>query len=105
MCCKDKNWRKNKFSHEEVKRITKKRELQQAKIINKYVSKGLVFVLLGSHHLRKNSLVLSKLKTKKVIIIKPLFEWSERFNHPKKFKNSEISYVVKLINNSSKYRQ
>jgi hypothetical protein len=95
MYCKNKDWRKKKFSHEEAKMIINKRELQQAKIINQYTAKGLVFALLGDYHLRKNSLVFSKLKEKKAIIVKPLFEWEERFNDPKKFNNSEISYIIK----------
>ncbi len=98
MGCKDKNWSKKKFNLEEGKIITQKRELRQSKVINEYISKGLVFALLGDYHVRKNSLVLSKLKTKKFIIIKPAFKWTERFNHKKKFKNSEISYVVRLVN-------
>ena len=93
----NKGWRKKKFSREEAKRITNKRELRQAKIINKYISKGLVLGLLGAYHLRKNSAVLSKLRVKKFIIIKPLFKWKEKFNYPERFKNSEISYVIKLI--------
>lgn len=97
MCCKDKAWIKKKFSHEEEKRITNKRELRQVKVINKYASKGLVFGLLGAYHLRKNSLVLSKLRHKRAIIIQPLFKWRKRFEDQKKFNNSEISYIVKMI--------
>lgn len=92
----NKDWRKKKFSHEEAKRITNNRELRQAKIINQYSSKGLVFALLGKYHLRKNSLVLSKLKVKRVVIIKPSFKWEERLNYLKKFKDTEISYIVEL---------
>lgn len=95
------NWRKKKFSKEEAKKITNKRELQQVKVINEYTSKGLVFGLLGDYHLRKNSLVLSKLKGKKAIIVKPVFKWDKRFNHPKNFKSSEISYIVKIFNSST----
>ena len=97
MGCKDKNWRARKFSTEEGKKITNKRELQQAKIINQYTSKGLVFGLIGAYHLRKNSLVLSKLRGKNVIIVKPLFKWKEKFNNQKKFNSSEISYIVKVV--------
>jgi len=93
----DKDWREKKFSNKEANRITQKREFRQAKIINKYVSKGLVFALLGDYHLRNNGLVLSKLKEKKVIIVRPLFKWNERFNNPRKFKNYEISYVIKML--------
>lgn len=93
----NKDWREKKFSNKEGNRITKKRELQQVKIINKYISKGLVFALLGDYHLRKNGLVWSKLKEKKAIIVKPLFKWSERFNSPSKFRNSEISYTIKML--------
>jgi len=95
---KDKNWMEKKFNFGEGKMITKKRELRQSKVINEYTSKGLVFALLGDYHTRKNSLVLSKFKAKKIVIIKSAFKWTERFNHKKKFKNSEISYIVKLIN-------
>ena len=94
MCCKDEDWRKKKVSYKEAGRITNKRELQQSKIVNQYTSKGLVFGLLGAYHLRKNGLVLSKLKNKKAVIIKPTFKWEERFSHPKKFNNSEISYII-----------
>lgn len=97
MCCKYNDWRKRKFSDEEAKRITKKRELQQVKVINEYTSKGLVFGLIGAYHLRKNSLVLSKLRDEKAIIVKPLFKWKEKFNHPKRFNNSEISYIIKIL--------
>jgi len=97
MGCKDKDWRKKKFSNEEEKKITDKRELRQVKIINRYTSKGLVFGLLGDYHLRKNSLVLSKLRDKKAVIVKPLFKWKERFNHPGGFNDSEISYIIKML--------
>lgn len=91
----NKNWRENKFSKKEAAGITRKRELRQAKVINEYTSKGLVFALLGDYHLRKNSLVLSKLETK-AIIVRPSFKWGDRFNYVKKFKDSETSYFVKL---------
>lgn len=93
----DKDWRKKKFSREEENKIIKKRELQQIKVINKYISKGLVFVVLGDYHLRENSLILSKLKNKKTIVIRSLFNWSERFNDLGKFKTSEISYIIEMV--------
>jgi|GEM_PF-2095799 len=99
MGVKNKNWSKKKFSPEEAKMITNKRELRQSKVINEYTSKGLVFALLGDYHTRKNGLLLSRLKTKKIIVVKPSFKWAERFNDKKKFKNSEVSYEVKLVNN------
>jgi len=98
MGCKDKNWVEKKFTLEEGKVITKNRELKQSKVINEYVSKGIVFALLGDYHIRRGSLILPKLKEKKIIIVKPSFKWVERFSHAKKFDNSEISYVIKLIN-------
>ncbi|HUS50767.1 MAG TPA: hypothetical protein VMZ91_11425 [Candidatus Paceibacterota bacterium] len=98
MGCKDKDWMKKKFTLEKGKMITKKRELRQSNVINKYLPKGLIFALLGGYHIRKNSLVLAKIKANKIIVINPLFKWEERFSHKKKFNNSEISYVVKLIN-------
>ena len=101
MGCKDKDWRKNKFSREEGKRLTHKRELKQVSIINKYVRKGIVFTLLGCYHLRKNSLVLPKLKSKKVIIIRPSFKWNEKFNHPGKIKGYRNPYIVSLLLNKS----
>jgi len=97
MGCKGKDWMKKRFTLEEGKKIRNKRELRQSKVINEYASKSLVFASLGTYHIRRNSLVLSKLKAKKVIVVKPLFGWVERFNQPKKFKNSEISYIVKLM--------
>ena len=97
MGCKNKDWRKKKFSHEEAKKITNKRELKQVEVINQYTSKGLVFVLLGDYHLRKNGLVLSKLRERKAIIVKPLFKWEERLSHPKRFMDSEISYIIKML--------
>jgi len=100
MSCKDKNWMKKKFSLEKEKIITKKRELRQSKVINEYTSKGLVFALIGDYHTRRNSLVLSKLKEKRFILVRPSFKWTERFNHKKKFDNSEVSYIVKLIRNN-----
>ncbi|MEK6894466.1 MAG: hypothetical protein AABX10_03305 [Nanoarchaeota archaeon] len=90
-------WRKNKFSKEKADKITKRRELQQAKVINQYVSKGLTFALLGDYHLRKNSFLWQKLKEKKFIVIRPGFKWEERFNDKKKFKDSEISYNIQTI--------
>lgn len=93
----EKGWRKKKFSDKEANKITDKRELQQVKIINRYTSKGLVFGLLGAYHLRKNSMVLSKLRDKKAVIVKPLLKWEERFDHSKRFNNSEISYIIKIL--------
>lgn len=90
-------WRKKIISNEDARRVTNKRELQQSKIINRYASKGLVFALLGEYHLRRSSLLLSKLKSKKIIVVKPLFRWKKRFNHLKKFNKSEVSYLIKLI--------
>src|SRR3989338_300361 len=108
MCIKDKNWSKMShkeriatFSNEEGERMENKRELRQAKVINEYTSKGLVFAVLGTYHARRNSLVLSKLREKQAIVIRPAFKWKERFNHKEKFKDSEISYIVKLINKVS----
>ncbi len=63
-----KDWKRKKFSREESNKITKKRELQQAKVINEYANKGLVFGLVGEHHLRKNSFLLDKLKAKKYLL-------------------------------------
>jgi len=97
MGCRDKNGVKKKFSLKEGKMITKNRELRQSKIINEYVSRGVVFALLGNYHTRRNSLVLSKLKTENILIVKPSFKWTERFSHIKKFDNSDVSYIVKLI--------
>src|SRR3989344_961151 len=103
MCITDKGWSKRShkeiiatFSHEEGKKMTHKRELRQSKVINKYTSKGLVFGVSGCYHVRKNSQVLSKLRDKNAIIVKPLFKWKEKFNHRKRFKNSEISYIIKM---------
>ncbi len=98
MSLRNKKWKGKKFSPEESRKITKKRELRQSKVINEYTSKGLVFMLLGDYHTKRNSLVLSKLKERKFILIKPLFKWAEKFNYGRKFNNSEISYIVKLIN-------
>lgn len=93
----NKGWRKNKFSKEEADRITKRRELQQARIINQYTSKGLVFALVGDYHLRRNSVLWSKLHINEAIIVRPAFKWEERFNNKKRFKDSEISYSIKHI--------
>jgi len=90
------NWKKKKFSNEEKIKITKRREYRQFSVLNKYSSRGLVFGLFGVSHLRRRGLILSKLKGKG-IVINPLFKWNERFNNSKRFKDSEISYVVKLI--------
>ncbi len=98
MCCKDKNWINEKFPKGHWKKVTKKRELRQIKVINKYISKGLVFASLGAYHLRKDNLVLSKLRSKKVIVVKPLFNGKEGDRISlKKLKNSEISYIIKEI--------
>ncbi len=104
MCIKNKNWSKIShkeriatFSDKEAEIITRKRELRQVKIINKYSSKGLVFVILGTYHLRRNSVVLSHLKDKKAIIIRPSFDWRERFNDRKKFKDSDVSYNLRMV--------
>ncbi len=96
MGCKNKDWRKNKISREDGEELTKRRELQQTKVINQYTLKGVVFALVGDHHLRRGSLVLSKLNNERVVIIRPSFKWSEKFNHPNKFSNSEISYIARL---------
>ena len=90
------NWREKRFSKKEAKTITRKRELQQVKIINKYISKGLVFVLSGDYHLRKDSPIFSKLKAKKAIFIRPSFKWEDRFSQANKFKDSEVFYTIKL---------
>ncbi len=91
-----KNWRENRFSDKEARNVTRKRELRQAQIINGYASKGLVFALLGDYHLRKSSLIFSKLRAKKAILVKPSFKWKDRLNNAKNFNESEISYIVKL---------
>jgi len=96
MGVKSKDWRKSKFSFRDAEELTKKRELQQAKVINNFSSKSLVFVLLGDYHLRRNSLVLSKLKVKKAIIIRPSFKWKDELNNAKNIKEKDISYIVKL---------
>ncbi len=97
----NKDWRNKKYSNEETNKITKKRELQQAKIINQYSSKGLVFALLGNHHIRKNSALWSKLNEKEVIVIMPGFKWEKRLENKNKFKDSEISYIMKVISLAS----
>ena len=96
MGAKSKDWRKSKFSSKKAEELTKKRELQQAKVINHFSSKGLVFALLGDYHLRRNSLVLSKLKLKNAILIRPSFKWGDDFNDLKNIKGKNISYLVKL---------
>lgn len=98
MGCEDACWMKKKFSSKEARALTNLREMRQSKVINDYISKGLVFAIVGDYHVRKNSLVFSKLKAKKVIVVRPAFRWKEKFNHLGKFRNSEVSYIVRLVN-------
>jgi hypothetical protein len=93
----DKNWRGKKFSEKEAKFITKKRELQQAKIINQYTSKGLVFALVGEYHLRKNSPIFTKLRVKKAILVRPSFKWKDELSYVENIKKSDIAYSIKLF--------
>ena len=92
----DENWREKKFSEKEAESVTKKRELQQTKIINQYTSKGLVFALVGDYHPRKNSPIFTKLRVKKAILVRPSFKWKDELNHVENIKKSDITYIVKF---------
>ena len=86
----------DQFSEKEAESVTKKRELQQTKIINQYTSKGLVFALVGEYHLRKNSPIFTKLRVKKAILVRPSFKWKDELNHVENIKKSDITYIVKF---------
>ena len=91
-----KDWLKKKFSREEGRKLIKKRELRQAKVINQYTSKGIVFASLGAYHLRRGSITISNLKEKKFIIVSPSFNGKEAFLIPVGAKEKADSYVVKM---------
>jgi hypothetical protein len=97
MCVKTKNWINEKYSKNYWNTITKKRETGQAKVINRYVKRGLVFASLGAYHLRKDSIVLKGLKQRKFIIVHPLFEGKEKFLIPRDQKRSNVSFGIKLV--------
>lgn len=97
MCCKSKNWINERYPKAYWSKITKKREMQQAKIINHYTPKGLVFVSLGAYHLRKNSITLRKLNEKKFLIVYPLFDGKKNFLIPHDQRRFNVSFSVKLM--------
>lgn len=96
MCQRNKSWLKKRFSREEAKALTKKRELRQSKIINEYTSKGIVFASLGAYHLRRGSITISNLKENKFIIVGPSFKGKEAFLIRANQKEVADSYSVKL---------
>lgn len=97
MFCTSKGWVNQKFSREEELHIMISRENRQAKIINNYTPKGIVFAILGDYHVRRTSHLLSKLREEQAIVIRPGFKWKMRFAKKDGFKKSEVFYVVRHV--------
>jgi len=97
MCVKTKNWINEKYSKDYWSKVIKKREKRQAKIINQYVKRGLVFVSVGAYHLRKESMVIKDLNENKFIIIFPLFNGKEKFIIPRNQEKQRVSFGIKLM--------
>jgi len=90
------DWIKRKFSRQEARELTEKRELRQAKVINSYSSKGIVFASLGAYHLRRGSITVNNLRDRRFLIVSPTFGGRESYLIPADTKEKIDGYSVRL---------